>query len=380
MTIHLYRRKNESSKWQALVYLNGRRYRFSCLTDDKPTAREYARQRVEELKARHNRGLVGLPDPVRVAAVLKRYTEESVPKLRPATQRRTLGIVAQLTAWFVEGPLHDPLVLSVRPDDIAAFLEKKESEDVKPRTVNLYRATLHRIFRLCVRPWLLIPTNPVSATETLREEPREPHLPSDAEYSALLAASAEHAMLRLFITLAWETGARSGELLQLEWCDIDFDRRFVSFANDAQRGRRTKGRRSRTLPLSDVAMQSLRDHAASYRLLAPTSPYVFKHMRPDREARPGDRIESLYRAFKRAARSASLPTLRPHDLRHAFVTRKLAEGVPAQLVMRYVGHADLATTLRYTHLVPEHLRAVVEDTATSVNEGRALGPMGRPYS
>ena len=56
----------------------------------------------------------------------------------------------------------------------------------------------------------------------------------------------------------------------------------------------------------------------------------------------------------------SLERLRPHDLRHAFVTRKLAEGVPVQLVSKYVGHADLATTLRYTHLVPEHLRAVVE--------------------
>lgn len=37
-----------------------------------------------------------------------------------------------------------------------------------------------------------------------------------------------------------------------------------------------------------------------------------------------------------------------------------AEGVPVQLVSRYVGHADLATTMRYTHLVAEHLRAVVE--------------------
>ena len=46
------------------------------------------------------------------------------------------------------------------------------------------------------------------------------------------------------------------------------------------------------------------------------------------------------------------------------MTRKLAQGVPAQLVMRYVGHADLATTLRYTHLVPEHLRAVVEHVTT----------------
>jgi integrase len=50
---------------------------------------------------------------------------------------------------------------------------------------------------------------------------------------------------------------------------------------------------------------------------------------------------------------------RPHDLRHEFVARKLADGVPAQLVMRYVGHANLATTFHYTHLLPEQLRAVV---------------------
>ncbi len=359
MLVHLYRRKGESPHWHAQAYVGSKRYRFSCRTDDKSTAREYARQRVEELKARHNRGLVGLPDPVRMSTVLKRYAEESVPKLRPATQRRTLGIVCQLRAWFVEGPLHDPLIVSVRPDDIAAYLENKRCEGVAPRTVNLYRATLHRIFRLAVRPWLLIASNPVAATETLREEPREPHLLTNAEYQALLTACAEHPMLRLFTTLAWETGARSGELLQLEWSDIDFDRHFITFANDAERGRHTKGRRSRTLPLSDAALRALRDHAAQFRLLAPAASYVFKHLRPDRDARPGDRIQSLYRAFKRAAHVAAVTTLRPHDLRHAFVTRKLAEGVAAQLVMRYVGHADLATTLRYTHLVPEHLRAVV---------------------
>lgn len=152
MSVHLHRRKGESSKWQALVYLNRRRYRFSCRTDDKSTARDYAHQRAAELKARHDRGLVGLPEPVRLSDVLRRYMQESIPKLRPESQRRTLGIVAQLRGWFLATPLSDPLVAGVRPNDIAAFLEKKQSEGVSPRTVNLYRATLHRILRLCVRP------------------------------------------------------------------------------------------------------------------------------------------------------------------------------------------------------------------------------------
>jgi integrase len=169
MQVHLYRRKGETPKWQAQAYVGGRRYRFSCRTDDKPTARDYARKRLDDLKARHNRGLIGLPDPVRMSHVFQRYVTESVPKLRPSSQLRTLGIVRQLHAWFVDGPLHDAMVAYVRADDVAAFLKKKHSEGVSARTVNLYRATLHRIFRLCVRPWLLIASNPVDATETFRE-------------------------------------------------------------------------------------------------------------------------------------------------------------------------------------------------------------------
>ncbi|MCH7473466.1 MAG: tyrosine-type recombinase/integrase [Gemmatimonadetes bacterium] len=68
----------------------------------------------------------------------------------------------------------------------------------------------------------------------------------------------------------------------------------------------------------------------------------------------------MYVGFKKAAKAAGLERLRPHDLRHAFVTRKLAEGVPVQLVSKYVGHADLATTMGYTHLAREHFKAVVQ--------------------
>jgi integrase len=278
-------------------------------------------------------------------------------------------VLAQARRWFVEGPLSDPLVQHVTPADVQAFLERKSSEGVKPRTVNLYRANLHRVFRLCVRPWLLIPVNPVAATEPLREEPREPVLLTEKQYADLRTASADHPMLSLFLALAWETGGRSGELLQLEWADVDFERHLVTFRNDPTCGRQTKGRRSRTVPLSDEAVRALRDHAAQFRLSAPQSPYVFKHTRSDRTARPGDRLGTLYPAFKRVARPLGLTKLRPHDLRHSFVTRKLAAGVPAQLVMKYVGHADLATTLRYTHLVPEHLRVVVEPSTAAARAG-----------
>jgi len=358
--LHIYRRDGETPHWQAQVYVGGKRYRFSCLTTDKPTARQYAQRRVLELQARHNRGLAGLPDPIRMSEVLERYEREYAVRLRPSSRERVGHVLAQARRWFVDGPLHDPQLAHVTPPDIQAFLERKRNEGVSARTVNLYRANLHRVFGLCVRPWLLIPTNPVAATEPLRQELREGKPLTEAEYDVLRAECAGEPMLALFVTLAWETGGRTGELLQLEWRDVDFERGQLTFVNDPQRGRQTKGRRSRTIPLSPEAMHAFRDHAARFRFGVPASPYVFKHLRRSRDAEPGQRIERVYRGLKAAAKRATLTDFRPHDLRHSFTTRKLAGGVAAQLVMRYVGHADLATTLRYTHLVPEHLRSVVE--------------------
>jgi len=364
--LHIYRRPGESSHWQAQAYVGGKRYRFSCETDDKATAREYARQRVDELRGRHNRGLIGFAEPVRMSQVFDRYEREYGPRLRESSRQRMGHVLKLARSWFVEGSLHDPYVHSVTAGDVQAFLTVKQSDGACGRTVNLYRSNLYRVFQLCVRPWLLIPANPVAGTEPLPHDPRVPVLPSRAEYEVLRGACTARPMLHLFMTLAWETGARSGELLALEWSDVDFTSRMLTFPNDPVRGRQTKGHRTRVVPLSDAAVSALRDHAARFRLLAPLSSYVFKHLRRDKSALPGYLIESLYLPFKRVAKAAGFPALRPHDLRHCFVTRKLAAGVPAQLVMRYVGHADLATTLRYTHLVPEHLRAVVTSAASTV--------------
>src|SRR6476661_6591346 len=108
MQVHVYRRKGESPYWQAQAYVGARRYRFSCQTDDKTTAREYGRRRVEELKGQHNRGLIGVPEPVSTSEVFDRYEREYAPKLRPSSWKRTQVVFKQARHWFVKGALRDP--------------------------------------------------------------------------------------------------------------------------------------------------------------------------------------------------------------------------------------------------------------------------------
>ncbi len=55
-----------------------------------------------------------------------------------------------------------------------------------------------------------------------------------------------------------------------------------------------------------------------------------------------------------------------HDLRHRRVTTWLAEGRSPVLVKEALGHADLRTTMGYTHLAKEHLRALVEPTRSAL--------------
>ena len=75
----------------------------------------------------------------------------------------------------------------------------------------------------------------------------------------------------------------------------------------------------------------------------------------------GDRIATLRRSFRGAAERAALPEgFVQHDLRHRRVTEWLRQGHSAHKVQLAMGHADLATTIGYAHLVEDDLLTLVE--------------------
>ena len=92
-----------------------------------------------------------------------------------------------------------------------------------------------------------------------------------------------------------------------------------------------------------------------------------------RRARAGERIGSLRRAFDNAVARAELPVgFTQHDLRHRRITTWLGEGQSAVLVKEAVGHSDLRTTMAYTHLSREHLKALVSGSEDRPQEAKEL--------
>ncbi len=298
------------------------------------------------------------------------FEREHIPTLADGAQRSYRDCVKPLKQFFVD-ECGDPTVEKVRAAHVLAYLTWRRSRRVDGRSGNVSgrtlakdRAVLHRIFAMAERLEYR-EGNPVALTETPKSDGRTPVILTDDEYEKLLTACAGRPMLSLYVLTLGETGARcKSEVMWLQWDDIDLEEGFLQIVT-GRNGHRTKSGKSRWVPMSPRLTAAMKQHFARYRFAAyadKQTPWVFHHTLSRRHHIAGNRIVSLYDAFKAAAKRAKLPPeLVQHDLRHRRVTTWLAEEKSAVLVKEAVGHADLRTTMAYTHLAREHLRSLVEE-------------------
>jgi integrase/recombinase XerD len=176
-----------------------------------------------------------------------------------------------------------------------------------------------------------------------RRERALPEVPTREEVLALAAATG-NAKHRFAVLLCYGSGLRLSEVVGLDVGDVDVGALTV-------RVRGGKGRKDRLTVLSESLVGAARDQAGG---------------RGPREALflgAGGRRwskRSLQAAVERARRVAGLQRrVTVHSLRHAFATHMLEGGTDLRAIQVLLGHADVRTTTRYTHLVdPRQMRLV----------------------
>ena len=162
----------------------------------------------------------------------------------------------------------------------------------------------------------------------------------------VVAAQSTDRRAYLLVLLSGEAGLRLGEMVALEWADIDFVKRQLCVQRSAWKGRiaSPKSGRIRYVPLTIRLAAALRD-ARHLR-----GPLVF--YKDD----GSPLTEGLVQGFvRRAARTAGLFNNGPHMLRHTFCSHLSMRGAPARAIQELAGHADLTTTQRHMHLSPAAL-------------------------
>lgn len=358
-------------------------YHSFTVSGTRVEAQNFATAKDKELQGDRGRAKAGLPGPVHFSALVAEFTAYELPTLAEGTRISYGNSFKAFAAYFVT-KLGDPLVRDVRRSHVATFLEWRRTYRVGDETgtagVSLHtvardRRVLHRLFNYGIMKDHL-DANPCQMVRAPKADPRNPPILTDAQLEALLKAAAPRPMLHTFITLLAETGVRAySEALQLQWTDVDLAGGFLNLRSEP--GQRTKSGKARSVPLTARLKATLREHAARFRLAmydGVRSPFVFHHPSTTRSAVAGARITSFRESFDHAAETAKLPdAFRPHDLRHRRVTTWLADGKNPVHVKEAMGHASLATTMGYTHLLPEHLRALVEEQGGAPTEKAKSG-------
>jgi len=236
--------------------------------------------------------------------------------LKTASLARRLSAVRQLHRFlYGEG---------MSPDDPAAVLEGPKRGRPLPKTLGL--AEVDRLLAAS-REGIADPARPVG--ERLRA-----------------------ARLACLLELLYATGMRVSEMISLPIAAARRDQRFLVV--------RGKGNKERIVPLNGAAKEAMATYLA-LREDAGLGPS--KWLFPSSGESGHLTRQHVGRELKAVAGAAGLSAAKvsPHVLRHAFASHLLQNGADLRSVQQLLGHADIATTQIYTHVLDERLRSLVRD-------------------
>jgi integrase/recombinase XerC len=283
------------------------------------------------------------------------HVEEFTHSLTAASPATVEAYGRDLTAfvtWAERLGLRSPS--DVQRTTVRRYLAFLATRGFARRTIARRASALRRYFGWARRVGATS-SDPTAGLSAPRGEARLPRVLHPEELRSLLDAGpggpAGGRDLRdsALLELLYGSGLRVAEAAALDVDDLDLARRRVRVWG--------KGGKQRLVPLSDPAVDALRRWLADGRgeLVTEASPAaaVFLNRR-GRRLTPRDARRVL-------DRRAVAPT-HPHALRHTFATHLLDGGADLRVVQELLGHADLATTQRYTHVSKERLRTVFDAT------------------
>ena len=258
------------------------------------------------------------------------------------------------------------------PEDLKSYLKElaekihvkgANKSKIAVRTVARRLSALRQFYRYMVSENART-DDPTSTIESPKQGRTLPKTLSESEVTQLIktaAASGGSENLRLvcLLEMLYATGLRVSELVGLPLSAIGEGSQFVLITG--------KAGRDRMVPLSEPAQKALKKYMDIRKQFVGSDEYRLRQEKwvfPSRTSDSGHLTRQRFaQLLKDLARAANLDEGRvsPHILRHAFATHLLSNGADLRSVQKMLGHADIATTQIYTHIVGDKLKATVKD-------------------
>lgn len=257
-------------------------------------------------------------------------------------------------------------------EGLRAYLKSLDYIGMTPRTMARRLSVIRQFFRFLLAERMR-EDDPASALDSPKLGRPLPKVLSRVEVDALIDRTKELSdggRMATLLELLYATGMRVSELVTLPLTAAD--------RNPAMLLVRGKGNKERQIPLSDPARKAIvawLNVRAGALQEGEESRFLF----PSRGKEGHLTRQRFAQLLKEVALKAGIDPARvsPHVLRHAFASHLLEAGADLRSVQLMLGHADIATTQIYTHVVPEKVRSLVEDHHPLAKRKRAGRPVDR---
>ncbi|MDE2457866.1 MAG: site-specific tyrosine recombinase XerD [Rhodospirillales bacterium] len=242
-------------------------------------------------------------------------------------------------------------VFHASADDVARYMQSLGSCGMAARTQARRLSALKQFFLFLLREGAR-EDNPAAEVSAPKLPKALPKYLSESEVDSLLAAARGMEGLpglkaQAGLEILYATGLRVTEMLSLRAGALTTDAMMLLVKG--------KGGKERMIPLSDAA----RTAAAALRA---GSPLKARYLFAGRDISQPMTRQGFALLLKQAAIEAGLDPARlsPHVLRHSFASHLLAHGADLRALQKLLGHADIATTEIYTHVLAERLQKLVQ--------------------
>lgn len=281
------------------------------------------------------------------------------PRLRTSTYEN-YQMYIRLHIYPVLG--HIPLA-RLNSDDIQALYNQLQRAGKASATIHKVHQIVHSCLKKAVEKRMLA-WNPSMATERppLRQE--EVKVLSEQDMSRFLAALNRESpkWQAAFLTLLG-TGLRIGELLALEWNDIDFNRGAISVRRTLSRTKSglklelPKTEKSKaSIPVPETVLLALQEHRKVQKVIIMANRGQYKNAALVFPTDVGTYMipRNFQRHYYSLLKKAGISHVKLHALRHTFATRLLEQGENLRVVQELLRHTDIRTTANlYTHVMPK---------------------------
>jgi integrase len=236
-------------------------------------------------------------------------------------------------------------ISKITSKDIEAYKAKEIATGISFKTINNHLIILNKCLNTA-EEWEDIDRKP--KVKLLKVQPQKFDFLTKEEACLLLQNS--DGRLNEMILIALQTGLRFGEIIALDWDDLDFIARKIIVRHGVADGimGSPKSNKIREIPISnEVADLMMKRYKSKGLVFIPTHDNYLTH-------------NLCLKELNRAGARAGIRRIGWHTLRHSFASHLAQNGVSLKVIQELLGHSSIATTMRYSHLTAASLSEAIK--------------------